>query len=326
MTKKETKVLKGVAILFMLFLHLFNHFDNWVDITIADNIRLMSFLAEATNPVSFYLLLGGVGMYFLYKRGGNIQWKRVLKLYIHYWIVLILFVSIGWLMNRSGYPGNFVKIVSNITGFKTSYNAECWFLLPYVILTFISPYLFYCLDRWPKLTLSILFPVNILTMYIISRYGGQYLYRNMWIYNSYLVIHMSFTFILGATLIKYWDYTEHIIERLSKLHYLNWMLLIVLVIVRCILSTDAVTSFYVLLFVIIFLSAPRWKWVDKSLAHLGDHSMTMWLIHTWFCKYLFHDFIYSFRYPPHIFFALLLLTYFTSHIVKLLAHPIVKRI
>ena len=92
MSKNETKILKGVAILFMLFLHLFNHTDNWVDITIGDNVRLMSFLAEATNPVSFFLLLGGVGMYFVYKRGGNSQWRRVLKLYVHYWIVLLIFV------------------------------------------------------------------------------------------------------------------------------------------------------------------------------------------------------------------------------------------
>ena len=326
MTKKDTRVLKGVAILFMLFLHLFNHFDNWIDFTIADNIRLMSFLAEATNPVSFFLLLGGVGMYFLYKRGGNCQWKRVLKLYIHYWIVLIVFVSLGWLMNRNGYPGNFVQIVSNITGFKTSYNGECWFLLPYVILTFISPYLFYCLDRWPQKTLSILFPVNIVTMYIISRHGEQYLFNNMWLYNPFLVINMSFNFILGATLIKYWQFTERIIKVFAKYGCVNWILLLLLVIIRCIIASDAVTSFYVLSFVLLFLSAPRWECIDGFLAHIGDHSMTMWFIHTWFCYYLFHDFIYGFVYPPIIYLVLFILTYITSHIIKLLAAPIVKRI
>ena len=326
MTKKDTKVLKGVAILFMLFLHLFNHPDNWIDITLANNIRLMTFLSEATNPVSFYLLLGGIGMYILYKRGGNSQWKRVLKLYIHYWIVLLIFVTLGWLMHRSGYPGNFAKIISNITGFNTSYNGECWFLLPYVILTFISPYLFYCLDRWPLITLLISFPINILTMYIISRYGEQYLFDNMWLYNPFLVIHISFNFILGATLIKYWHYVERIINKLARFGYLNWLFLFALVIVRCIISTDAVTSFYVLSFIIIFLSTPRWNWLDKCLVNLGDHSMTMWLIHTWFCTYLFHDFIYSFNYPPLIFIVLLLLTYSTSYIIKAIAKPIINKI
>ncbi len=325
MKKNDTKVLKGVAILFMLFLHLFNHPDNWIDITIG-NIPLMSFLAEATNPVSFYLLLGGVGMYYLYKRGDNSQWKRILKLYIHYWIVLIIFVSLGWLMNRNGYPGDFLKIISNITGFYTSYNAECWFLLPYVILTLISPYLFYCLDRWPKATILVSFPISIITMFIISRYGKQYLFDNMWLYNPFLVIHISFDFILGATLYKYWHYTERMIQALSKYGYLIWLLLLVLVIIRCIISSDSVTSIYVLLFTVLFLSAPRWDWVDRFLAHLGDHSMTMWFIHTWFCKYLFHDFIYSFAYPPFIYLALFILSYLTSHIIKVLAVPIIKRI
>lgn len=326
MTKKDTKILKGVAILFMLFLHLFNHPDNWIDITLANNIRLMSFLAEATNPVCFYLLLGGVGMYYVYKRGGNSQCKRVLKLYIHYWIVLILFVSLGWLMNRNGYPGDYVKIISNFTGFNTSYNGVCWFLLPYVILTFISPYIFYCLDRWPKMTLLVSFPVSIITMFIISRYGNQYLFNNMWLYNPFLVIHMSFYFILGAALIKYWHYVERLINKLANFGNLNWLFLLILVIVRCFISSDAITSIYVLSFIVIFLSIPRWSWLDKCLANLGEHSMNMWLIHAWYCTYLFHDFIYSFTYPPLIYLALLFLTYITSHVIKSIAEPIVRRI
>ena len=325
MTKEDTKILKGVAILFMLFLHLFNHHDNWLDISIA-NLPLMTFLTEATNPVAFYLVLGGVGMYIIYKRGGNTQWKRILKLYIHYWIVLLIFVTIGWLMNKNRYPGDYVKIFSNITGFKTSYNAECWFLLPYSILTFISPFLFFCLDRWPKITLLFTFPIDIITMYIISRYGEQYLFNNMWVYNPFLVVKFTFDFILGAAIIKYWYHIERIIKGLSKLGSLIWLLIILLVIIRCIISSDAVTSLYVFLFIILFLSAPRWNLVNKTLAHLGDHSMTMWFIHTWFCYYLFHDFIYSFAYPPCIFLVLFILTYFTSHIIKVLASPIIRRI
>ena len=229
-------------------------------------------------------------------------------------------------MNKDGYPGSFEKIIKNVTGFNTSYNAECWFLFPYVLLTFISPYLFKCLDQCPKTTLLVLFPIDILTMFIISRYGQQYLFKNMWLYNPILVVHLSFNFILGATIIKYWYYTDKIIKGLSKYGYLNWILLLALFIIRCIIATGAVTSFYVLLFVIIFLSAPRWKWVNALLAHLGDHSMTMWFIHTWFCTYLFHDYIYSFTYPPLIFLVLLILTYISSHIVKAIAAPIVKRI
>lgn len=326
MTKNDTNVLKGIAILFMLFLHLFNHTDNWIDFIILDNIKLMTFLSEATNPVNFYLVLGGVGMYYLYKRHGNSQWRRILKLYIHYWIILAIFVTIGYVMNPNRYPGDLNTIISNLTGFKTSYNAECWFLLPYSLLTLTSSFLFYLLDRYPKTTLIISFTINIITMYIISRYGDQYLFNNMWLYNPFLVINMSFGFILGAALIKYWYYVERIIKSLTRFSYLNWIFLLALVITRCIIATDAVTSVYVLSFIILFLSTPRWDWVNKCLAHLGGHSMTMWLIHTWFCYYLFHNFIYSFTYPPLIFIILLLLTYISSHIIKAIARPIVRKI
>ncbi len=30
---------------------------------------------------------------------------------------------------------------------------------------------------------------------------------------------------------------------------------------------------------------------------IGKFSTSVWLIHTWFCYYLFHDFIYGFHYP-----------------------------
>lgn len=48
----------------------------------------------------------------------------------------------------------------------------------------------------------------------------------------------------------------------------------------------------------------------------------MWMIHSWFCYYLFHDFIYSFSYPILIFMALIVISYHSSLIVNQIALPI----
>lgn len=41
----------------------------------------------------------------------------------------------------------------------------------------------------------------------------------------------------------------------------------------------------------------RFSWIDKILMELGKRSTSIWLIHTYFCYYLFQNFIYSFKYP-----------------------------
>lgn len=89
MTKQETQIMKGVAILLMIFLHLFNQMSN-VElcrsfIYIGD-IPFVYWLSAAANPVAFFLILSGYGMHFIHVRGkGDIhRWNRIGKLYLHW--------------------------------------------------------------------------------------------------------------------------------------------------------------------------------------------------------------------------------------------------
>lgn len=103
MTKQETQVMKGVAILLMIFLHLFNQMNN-VELCqnyfyIGDKPFVFWFSA-ATNPVSFFLILSGYGMHFIHTRNQEDKngWNRVIKLYAHWWIILALFAFPLFLM------------------------------------------------------------------------------------------------------------------------------------------------------------------------------------------------------------------------------------
>ncbi len=64
------------------------------------------------------------------------------------------------------------------------------------------------------------------------------------------------------------------------------------------------------------------KWLKVVLAKLGDKSMDMWMVHSWFCYYLFHDFIYSFSYPILVFAVLTAISYACSFIIGQIAGPI----
>ena len=155
MDKQTTSCLKGVAILFMLLLHLFMGQEvniNGEIITFTGNIY--NHISRCVNPVAFYLILGGYGLYKLnHKEGYRYDMhKRVSKFYIHYWLSLLIFVPIGALViGVDKYPGTFRMVVENITGWLLTYNHAMWFLLPYALITMTSPFVVKALDRRPIL-------------------------------------------------------------------------------------------------------------------------------------------------------------------------------
>lgn len=370
MTRQESKIMKGVAILLMLFLHLFNQqwnvalCDTYLYI---DDTPLLTYLVRAANPVSFFLILGGYGMYCVWKKGDKHRWTRIWKLMLHYWIVLLVFVTIGHFMLPDRYPGGWLNVLGNVTAFDTSYNAEMWFLFPYICLSLLSPWLFkFCARFRVCYVLSVSFVISLGTSFVISRYGAQYLYHKMWVYNPFLIVHLSFAFLLGAMAareglwcrgygtstplsINLWkpfgnykitigggNYEElrnlgnekiwnHETLKLWNHRVWIWGALIALVAFRCCFDTSAFHTLYAFAFIWLFIRAPRWGWVVKVLAELGNKSMGMWMIHSWFCYYLFHDWIYGFRYPLVIMVVLVVVSYLTAVVVGKIAN-IIQRI
>ena len=53
--------------------------------------------------------------------------------------------------------------------------------------------------------------------------------------------------------------------------------------------------------------------------------MNIWMIHTWFCYYLFHDFFYGFNYPILIFAATLGASILASMLVNAIFVFVEKR-
>lgn len=194
--------MKGVAILLMVFLHLFNQMSNVElcrNFIFVDGLPLVYILSRAANPVAFFLILGGYGLYKVWEKGDKHRWSRLLKLLIHYWIILVIFLIIGHEIYPSRYPGSILDIGINFTAYDTTYNGEMWFLLPYIILSAISPLLFkFCLRfKWWQV-IGVTFMINISTSFCISRYGTIFFYKSPWAYNPLLVFHLLFNFMIGA--------------------------------------------------------------------------------------------------------------------------------
>ena len=205
MTREQTTILKGVAILMMLFLHLFNNPDigNFCDpLIFLGGVPLVNIISRACNPVGIFLMLSGYGLSYTYFHS-NLSFKgqsrRLLKLYIHYWLILLIFVSIGHFVNASKYPGSITDIILNITSLSSSYNSETWFLFPYMLLSFTSIWIFKTIDKVGCVfSLIISGFLYVVSCYVISRYIAPTQAYTAW-YN-YILIYFNtlFPFVIGA--------------------------------------------------------------------------------------------------------------------------------
>ena len=325
-SKDDSNAIKGIAILFMLFFHLFNRItDGVVDFWIQEQ-PLTKFLSSATYPVPFFLMMSGYGFYYTYKNGNltfasNI--KRVIKLYLHYWVVMLIFVSIGIFVAPWHYPGTFSTFLSNVTGLHCTYNYETWFLLPYVVLSFFSPCIFKGMDRIGiLLSLFLAFLVSFGARFCISRYVATGLISNTFVGFSLSTLGLLLDYVIGACMMICGNLTKNEQGRQLPI-WLSLILLVVLISLRCMIRLPW-SSLYTFLLVSLFLNTRRIVWGNRFLAELGKKSMVMWMVHTYFSIYLFHDFIYGFKYPLIIYVVLVIVSYFTSSLLMKLTNPLVK--
>lgn len=332
LTKSESKILKGTAILIMLWLHLFNNQAKAAGLSnliVIDGVPLVYLLSKfATICVGFYLFLGGYGLYV--SRGEGVNSKksrqRVLLLFANFWVVFGIFVGLGSWIKPAQYPGSIPEFIQNFTAWNTSYNGEWWFLFPYAIIILFSKYLFDWLEKqktgWVLLLSGVIY---LITIVLISRFGDAYLYHNQLLYMPVLVLSLLFPFLLGALCARV-DWVGKSRIYLSDVKWKQLLLsaaLLLLVIITVLSPVQApINPFIVVGFVLIFANLTRPKFIDKILSGLGNESTNMWLIHTFFCYYLFSDFIYGFKFPLLIYVVLIGCSYLSARLITLIYKPV----
>ena len=333
MSKEESMILKGVAILLMLFLHLFgkpNVAEICHPLMYLNGIPLVHILSRAANPVAFFIILSGYGLSYVYAERRltlSSQGHRLLKLYIHYWLILLIFVSIGSFVRSEKYPGSTWDIFSNFISIRNSYNYETWFLLPYSLVSLTAYILFKIIDKLGNsVSVIFFFFITIFSNYVTSRYiAPNKLYETpLAIALTYLGFLFCFT--VGAVMFRV-TYTRSIRNKFLKSHPLVTSgLLVALIAFRCIFTTGAFHSIYVFLFIYLFLHIPLKQPFKSFFVQMGKHSMVMWMTHSFFCYYLFHDFIYGSQYPIIIYIVLLTISYIISIPIIKIAGAIIQRL
>lgn len=231
-------------------------------------------------------------------------------------------MTIGHFIRPAAYPGSFFKILSNVTGYEATYNGEMWFLLPYVILSACSKPLFDFLKRFKAwIVVCGTLVIHLATSFCISRYGVLFFYSNYWAYDPLLVLHLLFNLCLGAMAARsnFFEKLKAYVANIRNIYILASVSMIILVSVSCVFKYNFFYAFGIIT-CLLLIKMPGW--LKTTLAKLGDQSMNMWMIHSWFCYYLFHNFIYSFEYPLVIFAVLTAISYACSLIVDKIVMPV----
>lgn len=341
LTKEQIKITKGIAILFMLLLHLFctKTYDGLYDpILFIGNIPLVYYLALFGDCcVAIYCFCSGYGLLISYENNEQKYFKnniiRILKLYINYWIILFLFVNLlGTIMGQGdNYPGYFKKFILTFTGVSPAYNGAWWFFTTYIILVLVSSTLNRFIIKYNNILILVLSFVFYVIGYIqrikvVLVFDNEIL--NWFIRQLALFGTSQFPFIIGVIFghNKIYSKLYNMINHKKYKNILGLLVIILMIVAHGFVETLFVAVFTGIVFICIFNLMDKPKWINKLLSFLGNHSTNMWLTHMFFYMIYFKELVFKPKYSLLIFLWLVILCLISSYIINFIYNPIIKRL
>lgn len=307
MSKSDSMIIKGVGIIMMVFHHLFvlpNDIDFYYSFLRFEDVPMVHKLAFEMSPVYLFLIISGYGYYEKFSKGGRARITHFISLFIKYWMILTFFIVMGMYIGKfDDTILDFRTLIYNYTGYNCTINREIWFLLPFVCLCICTNWVLIFFEKHTSYTLIIAFILWLSSGYVLTHYNQPLIIMLLLRIGSFI-----FPFLIGAWMSKF-----KVFEKLSKSlnHAIVSLLLVALLYIHMVSNIPQLL--FCVLLIILFNLSFRPQWLNVILAHLGKYSASIWFTHTFICYYLFHDFVYSLRYP-------LLILVFLVGISLLFAH------
>lgn len=333
LTKYDTQIAKGIAIIGMVMLHLFCRLGElpyspliWLgDIPI---IYYLGLLGDMCVPI--FCFCSGYAHFLLNEEYGkqykNRIPKKLLRFICNYWLVVALFSTIGVILGKQEIiPKSFSEFCGNIFFYNMSYNGAWWFVLTYITLLLMSPIL-------NKLTQK----VNALSIIVGSSllYFVAYILRfkieidlnnpvlNWILLQSVLVGTVQCTYVIGMVCRRY-----RIISKIRQTQTKHMFLLggAAVLMGHCIVQSAFLAPFTALAVLSILFLFRLPAYLKNSLAFLGKHSTNIWLIHMFFYTDLFDELVFAVKYPVFIIAFMFFICILVSMFINIIYAFICKR-
>lgn len=338
-TKKQISITKGIAILFMLLLHLFctkEYVGLFTPLIMIGDTPLIYYLALFGDMcVAIYCFCSGYGLMIGYKNNKENYFRkniiRILKLYINFWIILFLFVVVlGPIMGRADvYPGSIKSFILTFTAINPAYNGAWWFLTTYIILVFVSPYINKVVAKYNVglimvLSLIIYFIGYVQRIMVPIQTDNEiinYILRQAALFGT-----SQFPYVVGVIFAekKLYSKISNIFNKLKFKNILSIFLIMLMIVAHGFVQSLFVAVFTCVAFIVLFNLIDKPKWLDDLLEYISRHSTNMWLIHMFFYMIYFKKLVFAPKYPTLIFIWLVTLCIATSHIINIMYKPIIN--
>lgn len=324
MTKQDSLIIKGIAILLMMIHHLFAFPDrivmsSYIPLFYINNTSIEYYIGVfGAICVSIFIFISGYGLFISYK--SKKIYKRIFKFYKNFFVIFIIFVSIG--IRLGLIQISLKRIIGNLLMVSSSINGEWWFVQVYILLLIIYPLIHKIVLKYNSIVVLIIsifiylfnyllkFEVSIENLMISTAIGIVVGIIKVVIQNQiYLVIGCIFAKEMVFERIKKWIIKKGINSNIS---YIIFLILSIMI------SFTHYKIRYIIATPIFIFSCINIFENNKILLFLGKHSNNMWLIHTFFCYYYFQDIIFYPKYSILIVILLLIISLAISIIINLI--------
>lgn len=303
LSKNDTLVLKGMALILLLIHHLFYRNGGLYDdiYLFHDRYLVQEIGMIAKVCVTLFVLLSGYGLAINAENNGVIKdvkvfyFHRFKKLFLNYWFFWLTFVPISiFFFGRSFFDAYSYDIYSqlflDIFGLHAifyqyptmCYNPTWWFYSCIILLYLFFPMLY----SWAKKDhLSVVLMAIAVSFVPIPQLAT--------------IQFNILAFVIGILMV---------VGRVPRPHNSIFLVITVfiLIVVRSFNSYPLLIDCFISAALVqLYRSIKLYKWISVVLAFIGKHSMNIFLFHTFIFYFWFRDIVYASSNPIIIFITLL---------------------
>lgn len=327
--KKQTNIVKGVAVLMLLWHHLFlsreESISNFISVASIGGVPIECLISTICKVcVSIFIFISGYGCVKSYsklpvdKSNNKFSFNiikndllffknRIIKLLFGLWFIYLIFVPLGFLFNRNPiefYHGNVSYFILDFCGLShllgtPEFNPTWWYFSLAIVFYFLFPVLYKLLKICPELLLSVGVAFLLLP---VPNYREIFTYLITFILGMYIAHRNGFEFINRLIPVS----NLRIITVVLLVTAFGYFRLTVFGII------DSLFSFSVILLSVFAFS--RIPILNKILEEFGKCSSYIFMFHTFFLLYV-EQYVYMFKYSLLIYLVFVIVCFLIAEII-----------
>lgn len=290
-TRDYTQIIKGIAILFMMILHVGGRGATYdIPIRMMGEYPVLGFLHPSFKLcVGIFTFMIGYGYAFAKVKDWRYSVKHVWSLLKVFWLILLV-ITVPSIIAIGG--DSTIKergaedFIQNLFGVSESMNWYSWFVSLYIFCMMVLPLIHRFLDKKPILAtigFSILFYLLEVGIHTLPTWES-----NRWLYTMFNNCMLMPTVLLGYYFAKQQLFQKVCVYQHWSMAVVGLLLILLAFVGRAVLGSIAGFNLYVvhatmaILGILIIFNTCKLPLTTKVLTALGNLSVYMWFFHALF--------------------------------------------